>query len=145
LCSQTNTMANPKIHSESSVKRWGGKIEDYIEIHKLIDSPKVCMNNNTARMLTHNIWFCYEIIPRIFGYNIINSDGKRVDTVDIAMLHVAEDFRMKFIPTVQDYLKHMNIQAWMNNGIKDVENEEATNYVELLHEKIKLYEKEETL
>ena len=26
-------MANPLIHSKSSVKRWGGKVEDYIEIH----------------------------------------------------------------------------------------------------------------
>jgi hypothetical protein len=84
------------------------------------------MNNNTSRMLTHNIWFCYHIIPKIFGYNITNADGKSVDTVDIAMLHVAEDFRMKFIPTVQDYLKHMEVQAWMCNGVKDVNNPEAT-------------------
>ena len=39
-------MANPEIHSKSSVKRWGGKIEDYIAIHELIDSPKATMNNN---------------------------------------------------------------------------------------------------
>jgi hypothetical protein len=132
-------MANPTIHSESSVKRWGGKVEDYIAIHKLIDSPKVCMNNNTARMLTHNIWFCYEIIPLIFGDSIINSRGKRIDTVDIAMLHLAEDFRHKFIPTVQDYLKHMEVQAWMNNGVKDIENDEAKNYINLLNLKLNEY------
>ena len=118
-------MANPLIHSKSSVKRWGGKVEDYLAIHELIDSPKAAMNNNTARMLTHNIWFCYSIIPKIFGYNITNSDGKSVDTVDIAMLHVAEDFRMKFIPTVQDYLKHMEVQAWMCNGVKELDSNEA--------------------
>lgn len=120
-------MANPENHAKSSVKRWGGTIEDYLAIHELLDSPKETMNNNTARMLTHNVWFCYKIIPKIFGYNITNSDGRSVDTIDIAMLHVAEDFRMKFVPTVQDYLKHLDVQPWMNNGVKDIENQEATD------------------
>lgn len=120
-------MANPEIHAKSSVKRWGGTIEDYLAIHQLLDSPKETMNNNTSRMLTHNVWFCYKIIPMIFGYNIKNSDGRSVDTIDIAMLHVAEDFRMKFVPTVQDYLKHLDVQPWMNNGVKDIENQEATD------------------
>lgn len=129
-------MANPLIHAKSSVKRWGGKVEDYIDIHELLDSPKVTMNNNTARMMTHNIWFCYHIIPKIYGYNITNSDGRSVDTVDIAMLHVAEDFRMKFIPTVQDYLKHLDVQAWMNNGVKDIDNPEANKFVNELNNKL---------
>ena len=47
-------MANPLIHSKSSVKRWGGKVEDYIAIHELIDSPKATMNNNSSRALTSN-------------------------------------------------------------------------------------------
>jgi hypothetical protein len=118
-------MSNPLIHSRSSVKRWGGKVEDYIEIHKFLDSPKSCMNNNTSRMLTHNTWFIYEVIPKVFGYNITNSENKSVDTVDIAMLHVSEDFRHRFIPTPQDYLKHIVLQPWMNNGVKDVDNDKS--------------------
>ena len=129
-------MANPLIHSKSSVKRWGGKVEDYLAIHELIDSPKVTMNNNSSRCLTHNTWFAYHIIPKIFGYNIINSNGKSVDTIDIAMLHIAEDFRMKFVPTAQDYLQHLQVQAWMNNGVKDLESEEGKNIVKQLNEKI---------
>ena len=130
-------MANPLIHSKSSVKRWGGKVEDYLPIHQLIDSPKSAMNNNTARTLTHNTWFAYEIIPKIFGYNITNSDGKSVDTVDIAMLHISEDFRNRFVPTPQDYLKHMTVQSWMNNGVKDVDNPEAFRIVKELQEKLR--------
>lgn len=129
-------MANPLIHSKSSVKRWGGKAEDYIAIHELIDSPKASMNNNASRCLTHNTWFAYTIIPKVFGYNIINSDGKSVDTVDIAMLHIAEDFRMKFVPTPQDYLKHMQVQPWMNNGVKTVDNENAVIIAEQLKSKL---------
>lgn len=130
-------MANPLIHSKSSVKRWGGTVEDYLKIHILIDSPKAAMNNNTARTLTHNTWFAYEIIPKIFGYNITNSDGKSIDTVDIAMLHIAEDFRNRFVPTPQDYLKHLQLQPWMNNGVKDVDNPEAFKIAEELHEKLR--------
>ena len=129
-------MANPLIHSKSSVKRWGGKVEDYIAIHELIDSPKATMNNNTSRALTHNTWFAYTIIPKIFGYNIINSNNRSVDTIDIAMLHIAEDFRMKFVPTPQDYLKNMKVEAWMCNGVKDVNNPEATLTAKELKERL---------
>ena len=99
------------------------------------------MNNNSARLITHNVWFCYHIVPKIFGYNIINSSGKRVDTIDIAMLHVAEDFRMKFVPTLEDYLKHLQLPAWIHNGVKDVDNPIATQHaIELI---AKLQEQEE--
>jgi hypothetical protein len=133
-------MANAQIHSQSSVKRWGGKIEYYIAIHELIDSPKACMNNNSSRLITHNVWFCYNIIPKIFGYNLINSSGKRVDTIDIAMLHVAEDFRMKFVPTLEDYLKHLTLPAWIHNGVKDVENPIATQFAIDLIDKLQTEE-----
>ena len=129
-------MANPLIHSKSSVKRWGGKVEDYLPLHELIDSPKATMNNNSVRVLTHNTWFAYQIMPKIFGYNIINSDGKSVDVVDISMLHIAEDFRMKFVPTPQDYLQHLQVQAWFNNGVKELDSQEAKNIVTDLLTKI---------
>lgn len=131
-------MANPLIHSKSSVKRFKGCIDDYIKIHEFLDSVKGTMNNNAARAITHNSWFCYNVIPRVFGYNIINSDGKSVDTVDIAMLHVAEDFRMKGIPTVQDYLENLVVQPWMSNGVKDIPSVEAQKAARELLEKLKI-------
>ncbi len=33
-------MAHPLQHSKSSVKKWGGKVEDYIEIHNWFDETK---------------------------------------------------------------------------------------------------------
>ena len=140
-------MANPRVHSLSSMKRWKGSIEDYLPIHELLDSPKTCMNNNTGRMMTHNTWFAYTIIPKIFGYNIINSDGKSVDTVDIAMLHIAEDYRMTGVPTPQDFLKHMEVQAWMNNGVKLVDNPDSIQAAVDLKDKLRKerLEEEETI
>lgn len=38
-------MANPIIHSESSVKRWGGKIEDYLPIHEKMDCSKAWISD----------------------------------------------------------------------------------------------------
>ena len=136
---------NPLYHSKSSVKRWGGDVLDYIQIHELLDSPKTTMNNNTSRMLTHNIWFCYHIIPKIFGYNITNSDGRSVDTVDIAMLHCAEDFRMQGIPTVQDYLENMVVQPWMNNGAKPLPSQEAKDAARELLERLREERETETV
>ena len=130
-------MGNPLHHSKSSVKRWKGSVSDYIAIHELLDSPKSCMNNNTGRMMTHNTWFAYTIIPKIFGYNIINSDGKSVDTVDIAMLHISEDYQGRFIPTPQDFLKHMEIQPWMNNGVKPIPSQEGEAIVKDLLERLR--------
>lgn len=127
---------NPYRHSQSSVNRWGGSIEDYLPIHELIDSPKASMNNNAARALTHNTWFAYTIVPRIFGYNIKNSAGKSVDVVDIAMLHIAEDFMMRFVPTAQDYLQHLEVQPWMCNGVKMPDNDDCKETAKQLISKL---------
>ena len=128
-------MANPLKHAQSSVKRWGGTVDNYLPIHELLDSPKATMNNNTSRFLTHNTWFAFTIIPKIFGYNITNSEGRGVDTVDIAMLHILEDFR-NFVPTPQDYLKHMTVEAWMCNGVKPLDNPEAYKIAEDLKKRL---------
>lgn len=125
-------MSNPLIHAKSSVKRWGGSVEDYLPIHKDLDEIKGAGHNLTARLITHNGYYCYNVIPKIFGYDIINSDGKRVDTVDIALMHVAEDYRMKGIPSVQDIVQHIEIQEWMINGIKPIPSKESKEEVEKL-------------
>lgn len=110
-------MAAPFIHAQSSAKRYGGKPEDYLDIHELMDSSKSTFADNRHRALTHNIWFVTTILPKIFGHSRTNSDGRSYNVKDIGEQHVLEDFRMKFIPTVQDYLSEMEIKDWMNNGM----------------------------
>ncbi len=48
---------------------------------------------------------------------------------------------MKFIPTPQDYLKHLEVQPWMNNGVKVLESEEAQNNIKQLNQKLHESEK----
>jgi hypothetical protein len=52
------------------------------------------------------------------------------------MLHIAEDFRMKFVPTAQDYLKHVVVQPWFNNAVKNIDNPEAEQTAKEFLEKI---------
>lgn len=110
-------MAAPYIHAISSAKKYGGTPEDYLDIHELMDSSKITFADNRHRVLTHNIWFITVILPKVFGHQRENSDGKKYNVKDIGEQHCLEDFRHKFIPTAQDYIEEMTIQPWMNNGM----------------------------
>ncbi len=109
-------MSKPSIHAESSARRFGGKPEDYIEIHNLLDSSKAAICDNRHRALTHNSWFLSVILERIFGVTIANSAGRKVSVRDIGEQHVSEDFKGRFIPTAQDFLAEIEFKDWMNNG-----------------------------
>jgi len=106
----------PWIHAESSARRFGGKPEDYIDIHNLMDSSKGAIADNRHRALTHTSWFLSTILERIFGVVITNSSGKKVSVRDIGEQHILEDFRGRFIPTAQDYLQNLPFEEWMDNG-----------------------------
>jgi hypothetical protein len=106
-------MAKPLYHALSSVKKHGGTIEDYIEIHNLMDSSKIAFADNRHRALTHNSWFINSIIEKVFGVYITNADGKKIPTKQIAEQHVLEDYGMRFIPTAQDFLENLASANWM--------------------------------
>lgn len=110
-------MPKPHKHADADVVRWGGKREDYEAIHDLMDSSKQCCADNRHRVATHNIWFVHNILPRIFGSTIINSSGREVSVKDIGEYHLNDDFRGRFIPTLQDYIENMEMKDWMNNGM----------------------------
>lgn len=133
-------MAKPWIHALSSARKFGGKPEDYIDIHNLMDSSKSSMGDNRHRALTHNTWFisAHGPLERIFGITIKNSDGKDVSVRDIGEQHILEDFGNKFIPTAQDYLQEIEIKSWMNNGkegvppsFQKIENTKIVHHINL--------------
>jgi len=47
-------MAHPEIHAKSSVKKYGGKIEDYIKIHEWFDETKAWIGHSYHRMFRHH-------------------------------------------------------------------------------------------
>ena len=109
-------MAKPWIHAESSARKWGGKPEDYIAIHNLMDSSKSTIADSRHRALTHTSWFVGEILEQIFGVVITNSEGRKISVRDIGEQHVLEDFGGRFIPSAQDYLQEVELKEWMVMG-----------------------------
>jgi hypothetical protein len=103
----------PNTHSLSSARQFGGKPEDYEDIHNFLDSTKMIMPDNRHRALLHSSWGIF-IAERVFGQTFVNSDGKTINTRSIAEQHIYEDFGGKFIPTVQDYLQELEHKDWMS-------------------------------
>jgi len=111
-------MSKPYIHALSSAKEFGGKPEDYMDIHELLDSSKATFAGDIRhRALTHNSWFIATILDKIFGSVRTNSAGKKYSVRDIGERHVSEDYNRKFIPSAQDFLVELEFKPWMNNGI----------------------------
>lgn len=102
----------PYVHAESSVKKYKGKISDYLPIHQWFDETKAHYPTNVHRALRHHSMGIFEC-ERVFGTTITNSDGLIVCTRDLGEQHVLED--LGFIPTVSDYLNHLEHQDWMSN------------------------------
>ena len=113
-------MSKPIFHAMSSARKFGGKSEDYIAIHDFFDMSKGAIPDNRHRALTHNSWFLSNVLERVFGHTITNSDGKIVSTREIGEQHILEDFGNRFIPSAQDYLQEIEFKDWMNNGVKGV-------------------------
>ncbi len=102
------------------MKRWGGNVDDYLAIHKKMDCSKAHFPDNRHRALTHTLFWVYEVMIPLFGDTITNSAGRTCSVKDICELHILEDYRMKFIPTVSDWLQEIGMQNWMQNGFKEV-------------------------
>lgn len=100
----------PYLHALASVRRWKGVPEDYLPIHDFLDESKAHHADMRHRALLHNSFGIY-LCERVFGHNIVNSEGKRVSVRDIAEEHVLED--MGRIPSVTDYLRGMPMYWWL--------------------------------
>lgn len=103
-------MAHPYHHAVRSAKLHGGQPEDYQEIHDWFDESKAHLPDLRHRALRHHsegIFLC----ERLFGSTLRNADGKVVPVRTIGEQHVRDD--LGWIPTVKDWLTHLNVQPWM--------------------------------
>lgn len=132
-------IADPYHHAKSSVKKWGGKVEDYLPIHNWFDETKTHFNDPRHRAIRHHSQGIGWAIER-FGQVIALStcricfrdeadpihkyhttaeachtfQAKEIPTRWVGERHVTEDFG--FIPTVADFLREMTVQPWMVRG-----------------------------
>lgn len=115
-------MAHPYHHSLSSVKQWGGEVEDYQKLHEWFDASKEMFADFRHRALRHHAQGIFEL-ERTFGKTIVLSTGRVIPTRWVGEQHVTED--MGFIPSLSDWLIHIQPQDWMNRSRKlsrEVEN-----------------------
>lgn len=101
---------NPYHHALSSVARYGGKWEDYIEIHHWFDGSKRSWTDPRHRALRHHSEGIYDCEEK-FGYAITNSNGRVIPTRYIGEDHVKED--LGFIPSMKDWFQNIKLEKWM--------------------------------
>lgn len=109
----------PLIHAKVSAKKYGGRVEDYIEIHDFFDSSKAAFPDVRHRAILHNSFGIY-VAEKLFGTYITNSDDKDVSVRDICEDHVIQD--LGFIPTLDRWFKNMPIEEWMSGTMKKRNN-----------------------
>jgi hypothetical protein len=110
-------MSKPYIHAIASAKKYGGIMEDYIDIHDFMDSSKGLIADVRHRALLHHAYGCI-IVEKVFGHTRVNSDGKTYSPRDIAEQHIIED--LDCIPSFQDYLVNMPMEQWMGGRSRKV-------------------------
>ncbi len=104
-------MANPFHHSQSSVKKWGGKVDNYLAIHEWFDETKAHHGDFRHRALRHHTQGIYECQLR-FGTVILIEGGRLIPVRWVAEQHVTED--CGYIPSVSDWLSCIEPKGWMN-------------------------------
>jgi hypothetical protein len=110
---------HPLIHAKSSVKKYGGKVDDYIHIHNWFDATKAWIGHSKHRIMRHHSEGIFEC-EKIFGESFKNSDDKIVYTRYVAEQHVREDCNghipsaKEWVDAIENNLKPM----WMTKTQK---------------------------
>src|ERR1039458_1704446 len=68
-------MAHPYHHSLSSVRKWGGHVDDYIRIHEWFDESKKITADFRHRALRHHAEGIF-LAEALFGSTITLSTGR---------------------------------------------------------------------
>jgi hypothetical protein len=108
-------VAHPYHHTLSSVRKWGGRAEDYQPLHDWFDQSKSFMADFRHRALRHHAEGIF-MLETIFGPTLILSTGRVIPTRWVGEQHVRED--LGFIPSMQDWFKHLQPQPWMGRTPK---------------------------
>ncbi len=96
---------NATFHSQLSVKRRGGTIDDWYPLHDLFDSSKELESSNAHRIMLHSMWGLKQVIVPIFGHTLKLTGGGTANVKDAGEQdHLLADFHDRFIPALADYV-----------------------------------------
>lgn len=90
----------PLEHAERSVRRYGGTVEDYLDIHEFLDQTKAAHADMRHRAILHNGMGTF-IVSQALG-EIRTVDGKAVSVRQVAEDHIIED--MGRLPNVSEFI-----------------------------------------
>lgn len=103
-------MAHPYHHALSSVKKWGGTVEDYLPIHSWFDASKEILADFRHRALRHHAEGIF-MAETIFGATITLSTGRVIPARWVGEQHVREDLGR--IPSFADWARAIHPAPWM--------------------------------
>ena len=106
-------MAHCYCHALSSVRKWGGVVEDYLPLHQWFDQSKAILADPRHRALRHHAEGIF-MLETLFGATIVNADGRTVPVRLVGEQHVRED--LGSIPSFADWARLITPQAWMLRG-----------------------------
>ena len=106
-------MAHCYYHALSSVRKWGGNVEDYLPLHQWFDQSKAILADPRHRALRHHAEGIF-MLETLFGATIVNADGRSVPVRLVGEQHVRED--LGSIPSFADWARLITPQAWMLRG-----------------------------
>ncbi|MGD9804115.1 MAG: hypothetical protein AB7E81_04490 [Hyphomicrobiaceae bacterium] len=106
-------MAHPYHHALSSVRKWGGKVEDYLPIHSWFDESKGIIADYRHRCLRHHAQGIQQC-EILFGATITLSTGKVIPTRWVGEQHVREDLGR--IPSFADWVRCIRPEPWMGRA-----------------------------
>ncbi|GAO43118.1 DUF6915 family protein [Flavihumibacter petaseus] len=93
-------------HSLLSKKKFGGSADDYLHIHKFIDTSKLFYFDFKHRILLHHT-YGIDICIQKFGELVVNSDNQTILVRDIAAEHCKEDL-MGVVPTLNNWFRYVD-------------------------------------
>ncbi len=116
-------MAHPYHHSLSSVRKWGGVVDDYQPVHDWFDESKKIIADFRHRALRHHAEGNF-MAETIFGSTITLTTGRVIPVRWIGEQHVRED--LGFIPSFGDWVKMIRPEPWMRRALRLETTLEAT-------------------
>jgi hypothetical protein len=106
-------MSHCYYHALSSVRRWGGKPEDYLSLHEWFDQSKLIIADPRHRALRHHAKGIFQL-QATFGQVLTNSDGRVVPVRLVGEQHVTDDLGR--IPSFADWARLIQPAAWILRG-----------------------------
>ena len=106
-------MAHPYHHALSSVRKWGGRVDEYLLLHQWFDESKMLTADFRHRALRHHAEGVF-MLERFFGASITISTGRVVPVRLIGEQHVRED--LGFIQSFVDWVRCIRPEPWMGRA-----------------------------